>query len=136
MSRLLFSARMQESIPPLPIGRSGTMRAEPVTNVAGEHAVLVREGDRTRALVAATRSAAGEALLLMPLDEEVEVRVDGDALAMYVASGSVSAPGSGGGLAAWASFIGLLLLLVIVGFAVLGSLTFFGWLFGSALGAR
>lgn len=113
------------------------MRAEPVTNVAGEHAVLVRDGDRTRALVAATRSGAGETLLVMPLDEEVEVRVDGDALAMYVAMGSVSAPGRGGaGLAGWASFIGLLLLLVIVGFAVLGSLTFFSWLFGSALGAR
>ena len=112
------------------------MRAEPVTNVAGEHAVLVRDGDRTRALVAATRSGEGETLLVMPLDEEVEVRVDGDALAMYVAMGSVSAPGRGAGLAGWASFIGLLLLLAIVGFAVLGSLTFFSWLFGSVLGPR
>lgn len=127
---------MQDSLPPLPIGRSGTMRAEPVTNVAGEHAVLVRDGDRTRALVAATRSGSGETLLVMPLDEEVEVRVDGDALAMYVAMGSVSVPGRGAGLAGWASFIGLLLLLLIVGFAVLGSLTFFSWLFGTVLGAR
>lgn len=112
------------------------MRAEPVTNVAGEHAVLVRDGDRTRALVAATRSGSGETLLVMPLDEEVEVRVDGDALALYVASGSVPAPAGGGALPTWASAIGLLLLLAIVGFAVLGSLTFFGWLFGSALGSR
>ena len=128
---------MQNELPPLPIGRSGAMHAEAVTNVAGEHAVLIREGERTRALVAATRSGQGEALLVMPLDDEVEVRVDGDALAVYVASGSVPVPGpGGGGLPAWASVIGLVLLLVIVAFAVLGSLTFFGWLFGSVLGLR
>lgn len=112
------------------------MRAEAVTNVAGEPAVLVREGDRTRALLAATRSNEGEALLVMPLDDEVEVRVDGDALAMYVATGSVAVPGRGIGVPGWASTIGLLLLLVIVAFAVLGSLTFFGWLFGTVLDMR
>ena len=111
------------------------MRAEAVVNVAGEHAVLIRDGDRTRALVAATRSGEGEALLVMPLDDEVEVRVDGDALAMYVASGSVPTVGSGG-VAGWASAIGLVLLLTIVGFAVLGSLTFFGWLVDAVLGSR
>ena len=127
---------MQNELPPLPIGRSGAMRAEAITNVAGEHAVLVREGDRTRALLATTRQGEGEALLVMPLDDEVEVRVDGDALAMYVASGSVPVPGGGAPLAGWASAIGLVLLLVIVAFAVLGSLTFFGWLLGTVLGMR
>ncbi len=104
------------------------MRAEAVRNVAGEPAVLVRDGERTRALLAATRNGDGDALLVMPLDEEVEVRVDGDALAMYVASGSVPAPGRSLGVPAWASAIGLFLLLLIVAFAVLGGLTFFGWL--------
>ncbi len=85
-----------------------------------------------RALLAATRTDGTETLLVMPLDHEVEVRVDGDALAMYVASGSVSVPGRRlGGVPAWASAIGAVLLLVVVAFAVLGSLTFFGWLFGS-----
>ena len=111
------------------------MRAEAVVNVAGEHAVLIRDGDRTRALVAATRSGEGEALLVMPLDDEVEVRVDGDALAMYVASGSVPTVGSGG-VPGWASAIGLLLLLAIAAFAVLGSLTFFGWLVETMVGSR
>lgn len=127
---------MQDRLPPLPIGRSGALRAEPVTNMAGEHAVLVREGDRTRALVAATRTGDGESLLVMPFDDEVEVRVDGDALALYVATGSVPSPGRGdGGVPGWASVIGLALLLAIVALAVLGSLTFFGWLYG-ALGLR
>jgi hypothetical protein len=126
---------MQDQLPSLPIGRGGAMRAEAVVNVAGEHAVLIRDGDRTRALVAATRSGEGEALLVMPLDHEVEVRVDGDALAMYVASGSVPTVGSGG-VAGWASAIGLVLLLTIVAFAVLGSLTFFGWLVDAVLGSR
>ncbi len=111
------------------------MRAEAVTNVAGEHAVLVREGDRTRALLASTRTPDGESLLVMPLDEEVEVRVDGDALALYIATGSVPTPGSRAGVPAWASVIGLVLLLAIVALAVLGSLTFFGWLYG-VLGLR
>lgn len=127
---------MQNDLPPLPIGRSGAMRAEAITNVAGEPAVLVREGERTRALLATTRQDGGEALLVMPLDDEVEVRVDGDALAVYVASGSVPAPGGRAPLAGWASAIGLVLLLVIVAFAVLGSFTFFDWLFGTLLGAR
>ncbi|HET9879687.1 MAG TPA: hypothetical protein VFQ81_10325 [Candidatus Limnocylindria bacterium] len=126
---------MQNDLPPLPIGRSGAMRAEAVTNVAGDPAVLVREGERTRALLASTRTGDGEALLVMPLDEEVEVRVDGDALAMYIASGSVPTPGRGSGVPGWASTIGLVLLLVIVGFAVLGSFTFFGWLV-DAIGLR
>lgn len=121
---------MADQLPPLPIGRSGAMRAEAVTNVAGEHAVLVREGDRTRALLASTRTPDGESLLVMPLDEEVEVRVDGDALALYVATGSVPVGGrTKTGVPAWASVIGLVLLLAIVALAVLGSLTFFGWLY-------
>jgi hypothetical protein len=126
---------MQNDLPPLPIGRSGAMRAEAVTNVAGDPAVLVREGERTRALLASTRTGDGEALLVMPLDEEVEVRVDGDALAMYIASGSVPTPGRSSGVPGWASTIGLVLLLVIVAFAVLGSFTFFGWLV-DAIGLR
>lgn len=128
---------MDAQPPTLPIGRRGDLRAESVTNVAGEPAVLVREGERTRALLATTRRDGAETLLVMPLDHEVEVRVDGDALAMYVASGSVSVPGRRlAGVPAWAGAIGVVLLLVIVAFAVLGSLTFFSWLFGSVLGSR
>jgi hypothetical protein len=31
---------------------------------------------------------------------------------------------------AWANALGFLLVLVVLGFAILGSLTFFNWLFG------
>jgi hypothetical protein len=53
--------------------------------------------------------------------------VDGDALALWIGEVSLlpqrveSVPG-------WASAVGLIVLLVMLALAVLGSLTFFGWL--------
>jgi hypothetical protein len=54
----------------LPVGRSGRLEALALT-VAGDHAVLVREttpAERARALLTTDKLAAGERLVVMPLD--------------------------------------------------------------------
>jgi hypothetical protein len=117
-------------LPSLPLGRNRRLEAAPLTNSNGDHAVLVRQGEQPRALL--TAEAKDDRLVLIPLDERSEMRVDGDALAIWLTQGSLRPPrGSLGSLPQWASAIGMLLLLVIIGFAVLGSLTFFDWLFSS-----
>jgi hypothetical protein len=111
-------------LPPLPLGRDRRLEAAPLANGNGDHAVLVRDGEQPRALLTTEKD---DRLVLIPLDDRSEMRVDGDALAIWLTQGSLRpqrAP-----LAAWASAIGMVLLLVVIGFAILGSLTFFGWLF-------
>jgi hypothetical protein len=120
----------------LPIGRAGRYVVAPLA-AAGDHALLVREtrdGNRARALVTTDKLPAGERLVVMPLDDDVDVRVDGDALAVWLGSGSlrqlppdqrpiehVHAP-------AWATLVGGALLLLVVAFAVIGSAVTFGWI--------
>ena len=118
---------------PLPIGTSGRLQAIGLANASGSHAVLVREAGEPRALLIGDPPAAGrERLVVTPLDDDVELRVDGAALALWIGEGSLlpqrveSVPG-------WASAVGLIVLLVMLALAVLGSLTFFGWL-ASVLG--
>ena len=113
---------------PLPIGTSGRLQAIGLANASGSHAVLVREAGEPRALLIGDPPAAGrERLVVTPLDDDVELRVDGDALALWIGEWSLlpqrveSVPG-------WASAVGLIVLLVMLALAVLGSLTFFGWL--------
>ena len=58
----------------MPIGRSGRLEAMALT-AAGDHAVLVRDaGDdgRGRALLTTDKLAAGERLVVMPLDDSFE----------------------------------------------------------------
>ena len=113
----------------LQLGASGRLQALPLTNAAGDHALLVRQGDAARALLTG-ESARGDRdrVVVVPLDEDVELRMDGDALAIWLARGSV---GRATALVpAWASAIGFVLVVAVIGFAVLGSLTFFGWLAG------
>jgi hypothetical protein len=113
---------------PLPIGTSGRLQAIALANASGSHAVLVREAGEPRALLIAERPAASrERLVVTPLDDDVEFRVDGDALALWVGEGSLL-PQRVEPVPGWASGIGLILLLVLLALAVLGSLTFFGWL--------
>jgi hypothetical protein len=115
-------------LPTLPIGRSGRLEAIPLTNATGTHALLVREGDTPRALFTGERAQGSrERLILVPLDEDVEVRVDGDALAIWLAQGSVGR--LSGRIPIWASALGYLLVFVVIGLLLLGSATFFGWLF-------
>ncbi|HYN63554.1 MAG TPA: hypothetical protein VES36_03040 [Candidatus Limnocylindrales bacterium] len=116
---------MDESGVALPLGASGRLQAVPMTNAAGDHALLVRQGEASRALLTGERGDDRERVVVIPLDEDVEMRMDGDALAVWLTRGSMAPVPSE--VPAWASAIGLLLLLVLIGFAVLGSLTFFGW---------
>jgi hypothetical protein len=120
---------MEADRPPLPIGRAGALHAVPLTNTAGTHAVLVRQADEARALITGEPPDGGrERVVVVPLDDDVEVRVDGDALAVWLSEGSLMTGGRES-VPAWASVIGLVLLLVLLFFALIGSLTFFGWLF-------
>ena len=99
-----------------------------MTNAVGNHAVLVRQGEQPRALVTVEAgSPERDRVIIVPLDNDVEMRVDGDALAIWLSQGSIgSAPSN---VPAWANAIGFALVIGAVGFTVLGSVTFFGWLF-------
>lgn len=121
---------MDEAQAPIPLGSAGRLLAQPLTNVTGDHALLVRQGEAPRALLIAEAAQPGDdgrdRVVVVPLDADVELRMDGDALAVWLASGSVGPVAAA--LPGWASAIGLLLVVTVVGFAVLGSLTFFAWL--------
>lgn len=127
---------MTQEVPPgLPIGQTG--RLEAIALTAGpDAAVLVRErgaDGRPRVLLSTDKLPDGERVVVMPLDDEVEVRVDGDALAVWLGSGSLMArprmaavedarvPG-------WASIVGGALLLLVVALAVIGSAVTFAWI--------
>lgn len=113
-----------------PLGPNGRLEAEPMTNAAGNHAVLVREGEQPRALVTVEEGSSDRhRVVVVPLDTDVELRVDGDALAIWLSQGSVGpAPSNVPG---WANAIGFALVILAVAFMLLGSVTFFGWLFRS-----
>jgi len=117
---------------PFPLGPNGRLEAEPLTNAIGNHAVLVREGEQPRALVTVESGSPERArVVVVPLDNDVELRVDGDALAIWLSQGSIGPRPSN--VPSWANAIGFALVIAAVAFVVLGSVTFFGWLF-QALG--
>ena len=120
----------------LPIGRSGRLEAMALA-AAGDHAILVREAraeQRGRVLLTTDKLGTGERLVVMPLDDEVEVRVDGDALAVWLGAGSTRQlppqhmPVDAHEVPAWATLVGGALLVVVVAFAVIGSAVVFAWL--------
>lgn len=120
----------------LPVGRSGRLEAMGLS-AAGDHAVLVRETSpehRGRALLTTDKLGGGERLVVMPLDDEVDVRVDGDALAVWLGSGSLQQlppqqrPIPEAKVPPWATIVGGTLLLLVVAFAVIGSAVAFSWL--------
>lgn len=120
----------------MPVGRSGRLEAMALA-AAGDHAVLIREAraeQRGRALITTDKLPTGERLVIMPLDQEVDVRVDGDALAVWLGAGSIQqVPQQQMAVDArrvplWASLVGGALLLLIVAFAVIGSAVTAGWL--------
>jgi hypothetical protein len=119
---------MEASPAPIPLGTSGHLEAEPLTNAVGNHAVLVREDEQPRALVTAEAgSGERQRVVIVPLDSDVELRVDGDALAIWLSQGSIGRAPSN--VPAWANLIGFALVITAVAFMLLGSVTFFGWLF-------
>jgi len=119
---------MEGSHAPFPLGPDGRLEAEPLTNAVGNHAVLVREGEQPRALVTVElRGPERGRVIIVPLDNDVEMRVDGDALAIWLSQGSIGPAPSN--VPPWANAIGYALVIAAVGFVLLGSVTFFGWLF-------
>jgi hypothetical protein len=126
----------EPSQPTLAVGRSGRLEAAGL-EAGGDHAVLVREvggSARNRALLTTDKHPDGERLVVMPLDDEVDVRVDGDALAVWLGSGLLGdVPRQQHVLAAaqvppWATMIGGALLIAVLAFAVIGSAVVFTWL--------
>ncbi len=120
----------------LALGRSGRLEAAAL-EAGGDHAVLVREigGDaRNRALLTTDKLPTGERLVVMPLDDDVEVRVDGDALAIWLGRGMVGeVPPQHRATAVesvppWATIVGGALLVALVLFAMIGSAVVFSWL--------
>ena len=112
----------------LPLGASGRLEAVPMTNAAGNHALLVRQGEASRALLTGERGGDRERVVIVPLDDDVEMRMDGDALAVWLASGSVGPQPQS--VPAWANVVGMGLLLLVLAFAVIGSIVFFDWVAG------
>ena len=120
----------------LPIGRSGRLEAMALAS-AGDHAVLVRESGadgRGRALLTTDKLDRGERLVVMPLDEEVEVRIDGDALAVWLGAGlTMQLPPQQRAIEPkavppWATVVGGGMLLLVLAFAVIGSAVAFSWI--------
>ncbi len=117
---------MDELPPPVPLGATGRLEAQPLVNTVGDHAILVRQGERTRALITGESAPERDRVVVVPLDDDVELRMDGDALAVWLARGSVST--NVARVPAWASAIGLVAVIGFVAFALIGSVTAFGWL--------
>jgi len=117
---------------PLPVGR-GALEAQPMTSGSGDHAVLVRQAETPRVLLLAEPGAGPqggrERVVVMPFDEDVETRVDGDALATWIAA-PYDVPGSASDarVPAWASAFGFVLIIVVVVLTVIGGAVVFGWL--------
>lgn len=121
---------MEDQQPAIPIGSTGRLEALPLSNAVGNHAVLLREADAPRALlIGEPGSGSRERVVVVPLDDDVELRIDGDAMAVWLTQGLIGAPPAA--VPAWASAIGVGILLAVIGFTLLGSFTFFGWLFGA-----
>jgi hypothetical protein len=117
---------MDELPPTIPLGATGRLEAQPLVNASGDHALLVREGEASRALITGERGGDRDRVIVVPLDDDVQLRVDGDALAVWLARGSVTSKVAAA--PAWASLLGLLLVIAFVVFAVVGSVTTFSWL--------
>jgi hypothetical protein len=122
--------------PSLPVGRSGRLEVVPLA-AAGDHALYVRETDpahRGRVLLTTDKLPAGERLVVVPLDAEVEVRIDGDALAVWLGGGSLQQvppeqrPMDERHVPVWATVVGGALLVLMVLFAVIGSAVAFTWI--------
>ena len=129
---MLDDVQDDQGLAPLPVGR-GALEAEPMTSGSGDHAVLVRQAHTPRVLLLAEPGDGPggglERVVIMPFDEDVETRVDGDALATWIA-GPYAAPVAEGEarVPAWASAFGFILIVVVVVLTVIGGAAVFSWL--------
>jgi len=115
-----------------PVGR-GAIEAEPMTSVSGDHAILLRQADMPRVLLLAepgsVESTGRERVVVMPFDEDVEIRVDGDALATWIAAPyDVPVPAGQGRIPVWASGFGFVVVILGIVLMVIGSAVVFSWL--------
>jgi hypothetical protein len=122
---------VEQESSPLRLGRSGRLDAISLTNGAGDHALLLREEEEPRALLTTEED---DLIVLTPLDDRAELRANRDALASWLTAGTLTrtrGTNQPSVVAAWASAVGMVVLLAVVALAILGSFTFFGWLFRS-----
>jgi len=122
----------------IPVGR-GTVEAEPLTNAAGDHALLLRQAGQPRVLLLAEPGSVAETgrerVVIMPFDEDVDTRVDGDALATWIATPyDIPAELTDARVPAWANALGFVLIIVVVVLTVVGGAVVFGWIL-DAVGA-
>ena len=120
--------------PPLPLGRRPIL-AEGLTNESGDHAIILRDGVTSRVLLLtepADVASERERVIVVPFDEDVETRVDGDALAKWIAAPDLF--GRPETVPRFASAIGLFLLLLMLVLTVIGGAVVFSWIL-DAVGA-
>ena len=125
---------------PLPVGR-GTVEAEPLTNASGDHALLLRQGGEPRVLLLAEPGHVAEhgreRVVVVPLDGDVETRVDGDALATWIATPTnarADAAGAAAQVPAWASALGFVLIILVVVLTIIGGAVVFAWILDAVAG--
>ena len=115
-------------LPPLPLGRRPIL-AEGLTNESGDHAILLRDGDTQRVLLLTEpgdQAGERERVIVVPFDEDVETRVDGDALAKWIAAADLF--GRPEAVPRFASAIGLILLVIMLVLTVVGGAVVFSWI--------
>lgn len=115
----------------------GTVEAEPLTSAAGDHALLLRQAGAPRLLLVAepgdVAQTGRERIVVVPFDGDVETRVDGDALATWIAAPELSAPDPArAGVPAWASALGFVLIILVVVLTMIGGAFVFGWILDAA----
>ena len=116
----------------VPVGR-GVIEAQALTSASGDHAILVSQADTPRVLLLAepgsVESTGRERVVVMPFDEDVETRVDGDALATWIAAPyDVPVPAGEGRIPVWASGLGFVVVILGIVLMVIGSAVVFSWL--------
>jgi len=117
-----------EDVAPIPLGRRA-IRAESLTNESGDHAILLREDETSRVLLLTEPGSPGsgrERVIVVPFDEDVETRVDGDALAKWIAAPDLL--GTPDGIPRFASALGLILLVGVLALTVIGAGVVFSWI--------
>ena len=129
---MLGDVQDDQGLAPLPVGR-GALEAEPMTSGSGDHAVFVRQADTPRVLLLAEPGDGPggglERVVVMPFDEDVETRVDGDALATWIAAPYATPEAEREArVPAWASMFGFVLIILVVVLTVIGSAAVFSWL--------
>ena len=104
-------------------------------NGSGAQAILVRDGERPRLLIAAERVPGGhDRLVVSPFEAGDEIRRDADALAEWIAQAPITARGVAR-VPAWANLIGFALVILVVALVLIGGVSVASWL-GDALTGR